>query len=117
MLPPVPPIVNEGRTIAGKPICSSLVFGFYTSDVATAAVRHSQADCPHRLAEGISVFGLMNRSADAPISLTPYFSSTPRLANPIAVFNAVCPPMVGKQRIRPFALDHFLDNVEVIGST
>ena len=34
-------------------------------------------------------------SARAPISSTPYFSSTPLAASAMAVFSAVCPPMVG----------------------
>ncbi len=34
-------------------------------------------------------------SALAPMSSTPYFSSTPLAASFIAVFSAVCPPMVG----------------------
>ncbi len=34
-------------------------------------------------------------SCFAPISSTPYFSRTPESANASAVFNAVCPPIVG----------------------
>jgi hypothetical protein len=34
--------------------------------------------------------------ASAPISSTPYFSSTPRSASAIATLSAVCPPMVGR---------------------
>ncbi len=34
-------------------------------------------------------------SRDAPISSTPYFSSTPWSARSSAQFSAVCPPIVG----------------------
>jgi hypothetical protein len=44
-------------------------------------------------------------SALAPIISTPNFSSTPSRARASAVLSAVCPPMVGQQRVGPLLLD------------
>ena len=53
----------------------------------------------------------------APISSTPYFSSTPSRSRSIAVFSAVCPPSVASSASgRSFSIT-FSTNSAVIGST
>jgi hypothetical protein len=55
-------------------------------------------------------------SREAPISSTPYFSSTPSRARSSAQLSAVCPPMVGSSASgRSFSMI-FSTTCQVIGS-
>ena len=56
-------------------------------------------------------------SLRAPISSTPYLSSTPRVARVSAVFSPVCPPMVGSSASGRSAAMIFSTMSGVIGST
>ena len=53
----------------------------------------------------------------APISSTPYFSSTPRSCSAIAAFSAVWPPRVGSSASGRSLAITFSTNSGVIGST
>ena len=50
-------------------------------------------------------------SREAPISSTPYFSSTPCVARSSAQFSAVCPPIVGSSASGPLLRDDLLDHL------
>jgi hypothetical protein len=56
-------------------------------------------------------------SMSAPISSTPYFSSTPRLCSSTAMFRAVCPPSVASSASGRSAAITFSTNSGVSGST
>ncbi len=96
MLPPVPPSVKEGRTITGNPIRSM----WRSASAREVAIPLAGTASPIRhmaWRNASRSSALWIASAEAPISRTPYFSSVPRLARPIAVFNAVWPPIVGSK--------------------
>ena len=94
MPPPVPPRVNEGRMMVGKPTiawtwrassseCASAERGLASPILAMASLNFSRSSA------------LSMASFLAPIISTPNFASTPSRARSRAQFNAVCPPMVG----------------------
>ena len=94
MPPPVPPRVNDGRMMAGKPVNSAIA----------SASSHVWAMRPCGTASPIRAIASANSARSsatliarslAPISSTPYFSSTPLSASASAALSAVCPPMVG----------------------
>ncbi len=116
MPPPVPPSVKLGRITAGSPIVFS-------------AARASSRLCAmtlRGLSTPISLIASRNfsrssarsiTSARAPISSTPYLASTPLAASCIAVFSAVCPPMVGSSASGRSRAMIFSTISGVIGST
>ncbi len=95
MPPPVPPSVKEGRITAGSPTTAS-------------ASRASASECAITLlglSMPISAIASRNfsrssarsiTSALAPISSTWCAARKPEASSAIAVFSAVCPPMVGR---------------------
>ena len=94
MPPPVPPSVNDGRMMAGRPMSSS----------AASASASVLIWCERGVSRPIFFIASRNSSrssalsmasAVAPIILTPNLSSTPILRSDSAVLSAVCPPMVG----------------------
>ena len=94
MPPPVPPIVNDGRMMAGRPMSSS----------ASSACASVLIWCERGVSSPILVMALRNSSrssalsmasAVAPIILTLNLSSTPIFFSDSAVLSAVWPPMVG----------------------
>ena len=56
MPPPTPPIVNDGRMMAGKPVSSTRASAS-SSDLGHAAARHLDADLAHRVAEQQAILG------------------------------------------------------------
>ena len=93
--PPLPPMVNEGRIMVGKP-----------TSFCTPHASSIECAIPER-AEPRPIFviaslnlerssALSIASGVAPINSHLYFSSTPCLCKSNAQFNAVCPPIVGK---------------------
>src|SRR5450830_1492098 len=95
MPPPVPPMVNDGRMMTGKP-----------SSFCTVQDSSSVCATPERAEpRPILVMASLNlerssalsmASGEAPISSQPYFSSTPLRCRSSAQFSAVWPPMVGR---------------------
>ncbi len=116
MFPPVPPIVKEGRMIAGNPTVSTMA----TASCRLCAVPLFGTRSPIRCMACLNASrssALWIASADAPTRVTPYFSSTPRLTKPIVVFKAVCPPMVGSKASGRSRSMTFSTTSNVIGST
>jgi hypothetical protein len=95
MPPPEPPIVNDGRKISGKPSSCAAWF-------ASSIVRVLNARGTPRPIFSIAALKSSRSSAFliaatlAPISSTPYFSSTPFFARASARLSAVWPPSVGR---------------------
>ena len=94
MPPPVPPSVNDGRIIAGSPT-RSRASAVWSSDVTMME---------RGVIRPISAIAWANRwrssassiaSTLAPISLQPYFASTPALCSASPRFSPVWPPTVG----------------------
>ncbi len=92
--PPEPPSVNDGRITTGNPIFaensnpSRMLFtsadrGMSSPILFIASLNSSRSSA------------FLIASSFAPISSTPYFSSTPESARSTARFSAVCPPTVG----------------------
>ena len=112
----MPPRVNEGRRIAGKPIleislrpCSKLftiiLFGTLRPIFSMACLNFS-------LFSALSIDSTL-----APINSTLYFSKIPSSSKLIAKFKAVWPPMVGR-RASGFSLAIIFSNTSVVnGST
>ena len=100
MPPPVPPSVNDGRMMAGRPISSS----------ASSAWISVLIWCERGVSSPIFVIASRNSlrssalsmaSAVAPIIVTSNFSKIPILRSDSAVLSAVCPPMVGSSANPP----------------
>ena len=92
--PPDPPSVNDGRMIAGYPVDSSSA----CASSQLCANPPLATDKPMRaMAAANSCRSSATRIARAfaPISCTPYLSSTPVSCSASATFSAVCPPIVG----------------------
>ena len=60
MPPPTPPIVNDGRMIAGKPVRSTIASAS-SQRLGDAALGHLDADLLHRVAEQQPIFGHLDR--------------------------------------------------------
>ena len=94
MPPPLPPIVNDGRSTAGKPMSA------WTSSACSrlCAMPERAEPSPMRV---IAALNFSRSSAlsmaffEAPISSTSKRVSTPSRARSSAQFNAVWPPIVG----------------------
>ncbi len=116
MPPPVPPSVNDGRITAGSPTSASPARA--SSSVCAIADRGLSIPISAIASRNFSRSSARSiTSAFAPISSTPCFSSTPDLASVIAVFSAVCPPMVGN-RASGFSRARIFSTISgVIGST
>ena len=88
MLPPVPPSVNDGLRIAGKPICSisfnPLLISLTIILFGTLRPIDSIASLNFSLFSALSI-----ASIEAPISSTLYFFKIPALSRSMAKFNAV----------------------------
>ncbi len=121
MPPPVPPIVKEGRMIAGRPMSSRM----------SSAAESVLIWCERGVDRPILVIASRNfsrssalsiASAVAPIISTSCVSSTPIFCNDSAQFKAVWPPIVGKRAKPPGATWRSLAMIlattsGVIGST
>src|ERR1039457_6207408 len=98
MPPPEPPSVNDGRSTTGKPSLvekSSPSFRLFTStERGVSSPMRVIASLNSRRSSAFLI-----ASSCAPISVTPYFSSTPPSASSTARFSAVCPPTVGSTAI------------------
>ena len=95
MPPPEPPIVNDGRKIAGNPI-SAVTARASATDVTSRERGQSR---PMRAIACLNSSRSSAISIDvtvAPSSSTPCFSSKPALLAAIARFKPVWPPSVGK---------------------
>ncbi len=116
MPPPDPPRVKEGRIRQGKPSCEATVSASATERARPEAGTASPAAI-------IASLNLSRSSASsmaavcAPISRTPYFSSTPAWARSIARFRPVCPPTVGSRASGRSAAMIFSQSGTVSGST
>mmetsp|Transcript_9931 Transcript_9931/g.60645 ORF Transcript_9931/g.60645 Transcript_9931/m.60645 type:complete len:209 (-) Transcript_9931:506-1132(-) len=94
--PPVPPRVNAGRMIMGKlpifsaTLCASSIVVAVPEDGVLSPMR-AIASLKRSLSSA-----LLMASSLAPMSSTPYFSSTPLSARDLARLSPVCPPMVGR---------------------
>src|ERR1700712_2794289 len=97
MPPPVPPMVKDGRIIAGKPMESSArsasgrFLVWIERGVSSPILVIASRKRPRSSA-------LSMASAVAPIISTSNVLSVPCLRKESAQFSAVCPPMVGKER-------------------
>ena len=113
---PAPPIVNEGRTTTGYPNSCTAArqsdIEWQTTDRALSAPMAATISLNRSRFSPASI-----ASTDAPISSTPYFSSTPEACRSMAAFKAVCPPRVASTASgRSFAMT--LATISgVIGST
>ena len=93
--PPSPPRVNAGRRMMGYPSssaaarASSRVVAMRLSSTGTPTSRMRFLNRSRSSAHSIT-------STSAPISSTPWRSSTPALARSMAKLSAVCPPSVGR---------------------
>src|SRR5215217_7343264 len=104
MPPPVPPSVNDGRTIAGKPVVSSSA----TASSNVLAIPPLATPSPIRSIASPNCLrssAIAIARADAPISSTPCLASTPRSESVMATLSAVWPP------IGLLALDDQLDEL------
>ena len=116
MPPPVPPMVKEGRIIAGSPILSraSLASSILWTDMEFADSRPSSSMQTLNFSRSSA---LSITSARAPISSMPKRSSVPSSSKARAVLSAVCPPIVGK-RASGRSFSNILATIAgVIGST
>ncbi len=113
--PPVPPSVNDGRMITGKPSvssasspwdrsCASNDFGVFNPMSFIASLKSS-------LSSAISI-----ASDDAPIISTLYLSKIPNFLRDSVVLRAVWPPIVGSMASGRSFLMIFSRNSGVIGS-
>ena len=95
MPPPEPPIVNDGRRIAGNPISSIAARASSTvvtsTDTGHESPMRAIACLNSARSSAISIVSTL-----APSSSTPCFASTPALLAAIARFKPVCPPSVGR---------------------
>ena len=95
MPPPTPPSVNDGRMMAGNPVVS-------TASRASAIVLTTRLFGTSRPISTIASRKSCRSSATwmasiwAPMSFTPYLSSTPASCSATARFSAVWPPTVGR---------------------
>ena len=93
--PPDPPKVKEGLIIAGNPIFLNTFFEFEKelsiSDFGKSSLISLIAFLKRALSSAFDI-----ADAFAPINSTLYFLSVPFFSIVIAVFNAVCPPIVGR---------------------
>ncbi len=116
MPPPVPPRVKLGRITVGSPTAASAarasgrewamaLFGL-SMPIAAIVSRNLRRSSARSIT-----------SALAPISSTPYLSSTPEAASCMAVLSAVCPPMVGSSASGCSRAMMRSTNSGVIGST
>ncbi len=104
MAEPLPPIVNDGRTTAGRP----------TSASASRASASVWTVKPLQTSSPIFSIAFLNWSRSSALAMTlalaaiistPYFSSTPLASRSIATFRPVWPPRVGSSASgRSFAM-------------
>mmetsp|Transcript_31062 Transcript_31062/g.77287 ORF Transcript_31062/g.77287 Transcript_31062/m.77287 type:complete len:311 (+) Transcript_31062:3613-4545(+) len=96
MPPPEPPRVKAGRMMSGKEPISSAIF---TASSQLFAVPEGGVFRPIFCMASLKSCrssALLMASSLAPMSSTPYFSSTPLSASVLVRLSAVCPPMVGR---------------------
>ena len=113
---PVPPMVKLGRTTMGQP--RSADASKHSSRVWQTTERATSPPSSSTMCLNDSRFSpRLIASMLAPISSTPYFSSTPAASSAIAVLSAVWPPRVASSASgRSFSIT-FSTNSAVIGST
>jgi len=95
--------------MAGNPTFSRIPAA--SSRCAPSRLRHVQTDPLHRLLERLTIFSLVNGFREAPISLTPYFSNTPRFTSPSSHQRRLSAHR-RQQRIGAFTFYDFLDDLE-----
>src|SRR6266511_128058 len=94
MPPPVPPSVNEGRMMAGRPISSTAASALIS--VLTCFERGVSSPMRCIASRKSSRSSALSMAwAVAPIMVTSKRASTPIRLSDNAVLSAVCPPMVG----------------------
>ena len=95
MPPPTPPMVNEGRMMAGNPVRSTTVSAsssvLATPLSGTAMPISFMASRNNKRSSATLMAGI-----DAPISATWYFLRMPSSSSCTARLSAVCPPTVGR---------------------
>ncbi len=112
---PRPPMVNDGRITTGSP-SSSTVARTSSMEWHTRLRGVSPPTCATMSLNFCRSSPRWMASMSAPISSTPYFSSTPRSCRATAVFSAVCPPSVASRASGRSAAITFSTNSGVIGS-
>jgi hypothetical protein len=98
MPPPVPPSVNEGRMMAGRPISSSAASALISVLTCLERGVSRPMRCIASRSSALSI-----ACAVAPIMVTSKRAKTPILLSDKAVLSAVCPPMVGNRPNPPAA--------------
>ncbi len=122
---PRPPMVNDGRITTGRPsspaVWRTSSIEWQTRERGTSAAGSSMPIRTPALATMSlnSCRSSPRRIASmlAPISSTPYLSSTPASCSATAVFSAVCPPRVGSTASGRSLAMTSSTNSGVIGST
>ena len=111
MPPPVPPSVNDGRMIAGKPGALEDRFGLVEAlgDAAGGDARGRCDASPRRTA--CDPRRWRSRRAVAPISSTPYFSSAPDSRQRHRDVERRLAAHRRENRVRPLLLDDQLDEL------
>ncbi len=92
---PVPPSVRDGRMMTGRPI-SAITFSASATSWAMPLLGRSRPIFSIAALKRSRSSALRIAATSAPISSTPYLSSTPRRASSSAMLSAVCPPTVGR---------------------
>ena len=100
MPPPVPPSVNDGRMIAGRPMSSS-ASSACDQRLDLMRARRLEPDLPHRVAEQLAVFGLVDGVRGRADHLDVVLLEHAHLLSDSAQLSAVCPPMVGSSAKPP----------------
>ena len=92
---PLPPRMNDGRTMIGSPISSAMAVASSTEcakpDLGTSSPIPSMAALNRSRFSAVAM-----ASGRAPITWTPWPSSTPASDRAIVRLSAVCPPRVGR---------------------
>ena len=110
MPPPVPPSVNDGRMIAGRPISSS-ASSACDQRLDLVRARRLQADARHRLAEQLAVLGLVDGVGGGADHLDVEFLQHAHLAQRQRAVERGLPAHGRQQRVGPLLLDDLGDDL------
>ena len=113
--PPVPPSVNEGRMMRGKPIVVATCRAS-ASEWASPLLGRSMPIRSMASLKSLRSSALRMASRSAPIMRTPNLSRIPCSASWMAMFRPVCPPRVGRSASGRSASMIFSSIGTVIGS-
>ena len=95
MPPPVPPSVNDGRMMAGRPMSLERLERL-RQRLDLVRARRLEPDLGHRLAEQLAVLGLVDGLGGGADHLdVELVEHAHACCSDSAVLSAVCPPMVG----------------------